>query len=325
VAYEYTHAGNATSEHLAKTAHLFEVYADDLTVFVDMGYQYNAVQSWADSLGQYHSVHFAPVFRGKNGPLAYEFGLNFSGTQHYSDTSRFEYYVYPRVNLQAEVLKRTLALYGGWDGKSEQHTLTSLIQTVPWLTMQQTLRLSGENKGYVGMQGALVGKLQYRVEASFALINDALQFSRDTLAVEINDAMLPALQVGYASNINRTSLRGELNLPMKNLVLSTYAQLSSYGGDDFVGMEGRVLGALATFKINELRIQSQLKYVGGRYQQPGFELEDYLDLNLNIGYEINENLSVSLKAYNLLNQHYHLYQGYGVRGTRGLFTLNYQF
>jgi len=44
-----------------------------------------------------------------------------------------------------------------------------------------------------------------------------------------------------------------------------------------------------------------------------------------LGYEINDNLSINLRAYNLLNQDYQTYLGYRFRGVRGLFVLNYQF
>jgi len=44
-----------------------------------------------------------------------------------------------------------------------------------------------------------------------------------------------------------------------------------------------------------------------------------------LGYEINDNLSINLRAFNLLNQDYQTYLGYRVRGVRGLFVLNYQF
>jgi len=69
--------------------------------------------------------------------------------------------------------------------------------------------------------------------------------------------------------------------------------------------------------------------VGGRYngtvESGQYQLEDYLDLSVDLGYTINANLSVSLRGYNLLNQRYQMWSGYEVRRTRGLFVLNYQF
>jgi len=78
-----------------------------------------------------------------------------------------------------------------------------------------------------------------------------------------------------------------------------------------------------------LHLVSNLKYVGGRYngtvESGQYQLEDYLDLSVDLGYTINANLSVSLRGYNLLNQRYQMWSGYEVRRTRGLFVLNYQF
>lgn len=327
--YRYMNAGHATSEHLFKTAHRIELNADDRKVLVDMGYQFAGVNSWADTSGaQYHNFSLEPYTSGKNGILTYEFGLNFTGTQSAGlDTNGFEFYVFPRINLQAEVLRRTLAIYGGWDGNVQQNTLQELVSDVPYLTMNQEYRLSGQNRGYVGMQGALVGKLQYRVEGSMAFMNDAVVFERDSTAelVHVNGNQLAALQVGYANRVVRTGVRGELNMPLKNFTASTYAQLNVYGGDPYLGQEGRILGALVSYRINELSVMGNFKYVGGRYQQEGYSLEDYADLSAAVGYEINDNLSVSLKLHNLLNQQYQIWEGYRVRGTRGLFTLNYQF
>ena len=49
VSYKYTAAGMATSEHLAKTQHRFEIYADEQDISLDLGYQFASVNSWADS------------------------------------------------------------------------------------------------------------------------------------------------------------------------------------------------------------------------------------------------------------------------------------
>ena len=332
VSYKYTAAGMATSEHLAKTQHRFEIYADEQDISLDLGYQFASVNSWADSsAAAYHNFIIAPYTSGKKGILSYEFGLNFTGTQTSGlGIDRFEYYVYPKVNLQAELLKRTLAVYGGWDGTAKQNTLESMIAQVPFLSMDQEYRLSGSNKGYVGMQGALAGKLQYRVEGSLTTMNDALMFQRDSLLMlrEVNGQQIAALQAVYAENVVKTGVRGELNLPLKHFVASTYAELNNYSGDAFLGQEGRVLGAMVDYSINELSIGANLRYVGGRYNSLDYTLyplEDYMDLSARVDYKINENLSVSLRGYNLLNQRYMMWQGYGVRGTRGMFVLNYQF
>ena len=163
ISYLYTHAGFATSEHMAKTAHTIELEAGDQDINLELGYQFSQYNGWSVSGGQYHNFTIAPITRGKNGVLSYEFGLDFSGTQTSGLVQdRFEFYVFPKVNLQAEILRRTLAIYGGWDGSSKQQTLQNLISEVPQISLDQEFRLSGQNRGYVGMQGALTGKLQYR-------------------------------------------------------------------------------------------------------------------------------------------------------------------
>jgi outer membrane receptor protein involved in Fe transport len=160
-------------------------------------------------------------------------------------------------------------------------------------------------------------------------MNDAVQFFRDTVLspVEVDGAFLPAFSIGYAEQVLKTSFRGELNIPLKQFTASTYAQFNAFAGDQYLGREGQVFGGLLSYAINDLRIAAAVKYVGGRYvpSSYGSGLESYTDVNLQLGYEINENLSISLRAYNLLNQDYQTYLGYRVRGTRGLFVLNYQF
>jgi len=332
LSYKFTAAGQSSSEHLAKTQHRFEIYADQQDIILDVGYQFASVNSWADSgASSYHNFSIAPHTSGQKGILSYEFGLNFTGTQTSGlSIDRFEYYVFPKVNLQAELLKRTLSVYGGWDGTANQNTLESMIAVVPFLSMNQEYRLSGTNKGYIGMQGALAGKLHYRVEGSLTTINDALMFQRDSLQMltEVNGQQLAALQAVYAENVVKTSIRGELNLPLKHFVASTYAELNDYSGDAFFGQQGRLFGAMVDYRINELSLGADLRYVGSRYNRLDyalFPLEDYTDLSVRMNYEINDNLSVSLSGFNLLNQRYMMWQGYGVRGTRGMFALNYQF
>ena len=330
ISYLYTHAGFATSEHLAKTVHTIELEAGDQEINLELGYQFSQYNGWSVAGGQYHNFKVAPFTQGKNGILSYEFGIDFSGTQTSGLTQdRFEFYVFPKVNLQAEILRRTLAIYGGWDGSSKQQTLQSLIQEVPQISLDQEFRLSGQNRGYVGMQGALIGKLQYRLEGAMTFMSDAVQFTRDTVlsAVDMNGTLLPALSVSYAEQVLKTSFRGELNLPLKQLTISSYAQFNAYSGDSFFGREGQIIGGLLSYEINDLRVSTAAKYVGGRYSGASTELslESYTDVNLQLGYEINDNLSINLRAYNLLNQDYQTYLGYRVRGVRGLFVLNYQF
>lgn len=330
ISYLYTHAGFATSEHLAKTVHTIELEAGDQEINLDLGYQFSQYNGWSVAGGQYHNFTIAPVTQGKNGILSYEFGLDFSGTQTSGLTQdRFEFYVFPKVNLQAEILRRTLAIYGGWDGSSKQQTLQSLIQEVPQISLDQEFRLSGQNRGYVGMQGALIGKLQYRLEGAMTFMNDAVQFTRDSVLspVDLNGTLLPALSVGYAEQVLKTSFRGELNLPLKQLTVSTYAQFNLYSGDSYFGREGQIVGGLLSYEINDLRVTAAAKHVSGRFMgdAPELGLEAFTDVNLQLGYEINDNLSISLRAYNLLNQDYQIYLGYRVRGVRGLFVLNYQF
>jgi hypothetical protein len=330
ISYLYTHAGFATSEHMAKTAHTIELEAGDQDINLELGYQFSQYNGWSVSGGQYHNFTIAPITRGKNGVLSYEFGLDFSGTQTSGLVQdRFEFYVFPKVNLQAEILRRTLAIYGGWDGSSKQQTLQNLISEVPQISLDQEFRLSGQNRGYVGMQGALTGKLQYRLEGAMTFMNDAVQFTRDTLLspVDLNGTLLPALSVGYAEQVRKSSFRGELNLPLKQLTVSTYAQFNAYSGDSYFGREGQIVGGLLSYEINDLRVAAAAKHVSGRYMEnaPEQGLEAFTDVNLQLGYEINDNLSISLRAYNLLNQDYQTYLGYRVRGVRGLFVLNYQF
>lgn len=332
VAYQFTNAGIGAHEHLARTMHRIEVYADEAQINMDLGYQFGQYSLtemvFEPRVNQYHHFYLSPQTHGKNGMLNYQFGLTFAGTiNNEGGENQGTYYIFPNINLQAEVLKRTLAVYGGWDGRAQQQTLSSLLAKVPVISGDQALALTGENRGYVGMQGALAGKLQYRVEGSLAFVMNDIQFERDSTTSTIND--MAALRVGYA-NYTRSRLRAELNLPMDAFTASVYTELNAYAGaDEFIGAEGRVLGALLRVDQGDVHLTSNFKYVGGRYagnsEKGIYDLGDYMDISLDLGYTINENLGVSLRAYNLLNQRYQLWSGYEVRGTRGLFVLNYQF
>lgn len=332
VSYQFTNAGIGAHEHLAKTAHRIEVYADEVQINMDVGYQFGQYtlteMVFEPRTNQYHHFYFSPQTQGKNGMLNYQFGLTFAGTiNNEATTSEGTYFIFPNINLQAEVLKRILAVYGGWDGRAEQQTLNSLLNNVPVISGDQSLALTGENRGYVGMQGALAGKLQYRVEGSLAFIMNDVQFERDSTTSTISDRA--ALTVGYA-NYTRSRIRAELNLPMDVFTSSVYTELNAFSGtDEFIGAEARVLGAMLRVDKGDVHLVSNFKYVGGRYagssEKGIYNLEDYMDLSLELGYTINENLGVSLRAYNLLNQRYQMWSGYEVRRTRGLFVLNYQF
>ena len=72
--------------------------------------------------------------------LNYQFGLTFAGTiNNEGADNQNTYYIFPNINLQAEVLKRTLAVYGGWDGRAQQQTLSALLANVPVISGDQAL------------------------------------------------------------------------------------------------------------------------------------------------------------------------------------------
>ena len=113
--------------------HCIEVYADEAQINVDLGYQFGQYSLtemvFEPRINQYHHFYLSPQTQGKNGMLNYQFGLTFAGTiNNEGADNRGTYYIFPNINLQAEVLKRTLAVYGGWDGRAQQQTLSlSLI------------------------------------------------------------------------------------------------------------------------------------------------------------------------------------------------------
>lgn len=334
--YSYTGLGIGGMEHLFKTAHKAEFEADENAVDLNFGYQLGTLATQDSTSRFYHNFFLAPSTGGQKGILTYDFGVNFTATASNHDSNKVQFYIFPHIELQAELLKRTLAVYGGWTGKAVQHTLSQILAENPFVLAPERLQLQGENKAFAGMQGALVGKLQYRVEGALQLVSGDIHYTRtlpNTMTAVSGEEV--ALLSPEFVNYTKSGLRAELNVPLDEITASLYTELSTYtGAQVFLGQEQRVFGGWLKFDRNELSASTHVKYVGGRFngdltgeeQLIGtYTLEDYVDWSAEVSYEINPNLGVSLKGINLLNQRYQLWSGYEVRGIRALFALNYQF
>ena len=57
LSYLYTHAGFATSEHLARTAHTVELAAGDQDIILDLGYQFSQYNGRAVPQFYYSAHH----------------------------------------------------------------------------------------------------------------------------------------------------------------------------------------------------------------------------------------------------------------------------
>lgn len=317
---------NNSFEWSAGTQQVLEVPVEGHRMAVPLNYSFIANTPADGNAITYHNVGLAPLVKGEKDIFNYRFGLNMMSTVS-SDAAngKFKMFVYPTAVVQVELLKRVLAVYGGWDGYAEQNTMKSILAQNPYVYTNMPLKISGSNKIFAGMQGTLGGSLQYRVEGSLNLLTNALQFERDSsnAMMQVYGKSLPMLTVGYL-NTTLTKVRGELNLPKKYFTATAYAELTA-SSQDYVALEGRVLGGQLKIDWKDLHLVSNLKYVSGRYKGPGYELADYMDLSIGLRYELNSNLNIQIKGSNLLNQQADIWSGYAMRGTRGIFALQYQF
>lgn len=61
---------------------------------------------------------------------------------------------------------------------------------------------------------------------------------------------------------------------------------------------------------DRLSVYSELSYVGNRIDSGDIKLKSYLLANMNLNYQVNENLEFSLRLENVLNRDYELVKGY---------------
>ncbi|WP_424494626.1 TonB-dependent receptor [Salinimicrobium sp. GXAS 041] len=276
--------------------------------------------------------------------------LNLGAALYYSHDTNGDnsgVYLYPRINASYRLAGEYFVAYAGLEGELKQNSYYSLSQenwfVSPTLEIQPT---DQQFDLYVGGKGKLSNSVGYDVRARYIAENYKPLFIKNPVVIgadEMEDyAYGNSFGVVY-DRVNTISGFGELNLDLSrkfNLringeyyIYDTDEQEEAWNLPDF---KVSLLGdyqitekwyAGANFFIVGERKDFFSLYSEALIQQTSEEvtLDGFVDLNANLGYRFNEQLSAFVRGNNLLGNNYERYMDFPVLGLQVMGGITYKF
>lgn len=253
-------------------------------------------------------------------------------------------YVYPKVTGSYRIAGDYFIAYTGVEGGLQQNTYYDFVQENPFVS--PTLGIAPTDKQYnvyVGGKGKFTENISYDIRAKYSAEKDKAFFIHNPY----QNAMSTEAYAHFNSfgtvydDVKTLGAFGELQVAFTDkLQVKANIEVNTYDVDtqdeawNLPQMRGSLL---ADYQITEKwSAGANVFYVGERkdyfdYTTSSFTetktvtLDGFVDVNLNIGFQLNNRLGFFLRGNNLLEGNYQRWMGYSVQDVQVLGGATYQF
>ena len=275
--------------------------------------------------------------------------LNLGAAVYYSqdlENSDGNVYIYPQVTASYRLAGDYFIAYAGLEGELNQNSYYELAEENPFISPTLEIRPTDEQyDAYVGAKGKLTNSVGYNIRASYA-VEDYKPLYRSNVSGAIsNDEEYTfgnSFTVIY-DKVKTLSAFGELSFDInRDFNLRLNGEVFSYSQEDeeeawnLPNFKAMVQG---NYQIGEnWYAGADLFFVGERKDlraeltsAPDFipasivSVDSYFDINANLGYRFNEQLSAFVKGKNLLGDSYERWDEYPVLGLQVMAGVTYKF
>ncbi len=265
------------------------------------------------------------------------------------EKSESNFYIYPAVTASYRLLDDNVIAYGGIEGELRQNSYYDLVEENPFVSPTLDIQpTDSQYDAYVGLKGQLLPNLSYNIKGSYTAENRRPLFKLNPQNSFRNDEKGyyygNSFEVFY-DDIKTLGLFGELNVDVnRNFTLGINAEVYEYDTetDNPAWNLPNIKGSLfMDYQIDEnWYMGANLFYVGERedfsttvIQNPppggidatSINLDSYFDANAHVGYRVNNQLSIFVKAANIANNNYQKWANYPVQGLQVLGGVTYKF
>ena len=263
-----------------------------------------------------------------------------------SENSDNDIYIYPRVNGSYRLVDELLIAYGGIEGGLKQNTYYDFKEMNPFIS--PTLNITPTSNLYdafVGLKGKLSNSVGYNIRGSFSRENDKALFKSNPY--DITQTVIQDFEFGNSfqvvyDDVNILNVFGELKVEASDiLTLGISAEYFGYITDSEAeawnlpnlkatlfsnfNITEKIYGGVSLFYVGERKDQ-EFEFGGIVVSEPTqVTLDGYLDANIEVGYRVNNQLSIFAKGSNLLGDNYEKWNNYPVLGIQGLLGATYKF
>ena len=266
-----------------------------------------------------------------------------------TENSDSNFYIYPAVTASYRLLDETVIAYGGVEGELKQNSYYDFVEENTYVS--PTLSILPTDKqydAYVGLKGQLLPNLSYNIKGSYTAENRSPLFKLNPQNSFRNDEKGyyygNSFEVFY-DDIKTLGIFGELNVDVnRNFTLGINAEVYDYDTetDNPAWNLPNLTGSLfMDYQIDEKwYLGANLFYVGERedfstvvvqnvlpseFPATTIALDSYFDANAHVGYRLNDQLSIFVKAANIANNNYQRWANYQVQGFQILGGVTYKF
>lgn len=351
VNYRYFGDAFSSMEHRFKTDAFFELnIADELISTKISGDIINGQMDRSlplipvgENNYSFVNVGLAPSLLILRDDLTLNLGIAFFYSLN-TENSKNSFYFYPQVTASYRLGGDYFIPYAGLEGDLKQNSYYEFAQVNPYVAPGLEVQPTDmPYEAYLGAKGKLSNSIAYNIRGSYMTeFNKALFLT--------NYQYIPGGE-GYAygnsfgtiyDDVNTLSAFGEITVEVKrNFKLGMNATVYSYSTDnqeEAWNLPDFRASILADYQITEKwfaganlfftgeRKDMETRITGGdALNSHQVTLDSYIDLNANVGYRFNEQLSIFARGNNLLGDNYERWSNYPVQGIQVLAGATYKF
>lgn len=257
------------------------------------------------------------------------------------------FYIYPKIYASLKVVHEFMIFYAGFDGDIQQNTYQKFTSVNPF--MSPTLYIIPTDKPFdifAGLKGKLSNEISYNVKGSYIKENDKSLF----LSNPLNQTIVNSLEYQYGNSfgivydeVSTFQFFGELKGDFSNTISfginGTFSAYTTDTQQEAWNLPSITLEGTFDYKITEKWFAgASLFFVGERkdlIQRTDLTakpvdpivktLDSYFDINLNVGYKYNEQLTGFVRINNITNQAYEKWMNYPVQQLQVMLGASYKF
>lgn len=266
-----------------------------------------------------------------------------------TEKSESNFYIYPAVTGSYRLLDEAVIAYGGIEGELKQNSYYGFVEQNPYVSPTLDIQpTDSQYNAHLGLKGQLMPNLSYNIKGSYTAENRSPLFKlnpqNDFRSDEKGYFYGNSFELFY-DDIRTLGLFGELNIDVnRNFTLGINAEVYEYDTEtgnaawNLPDMKGSIF---MDYQIDEQWYMGMnLFYIGERadfstmvVQNPppggidatAITLDSYFDANAHVGYRVNDQLSIFVKAANIANNNYQKWANYPVQGFQIMGGATYKF
>ena len=275
--------------------------------------------------------------------LTLQIGLQtvFSSNEQQDKT---EFLIYPKLKATYPIIENQIHLFAGIDGGSTDNSYRSFSREnkylAPILTIKNTHTLYD---AFLGVEGKIAERFQFTVKAAYKNEDHKALFMMNPVndVDLVTENYLKANTFGVAyDKVSTGSLFGKITAEITKDnsvgISATYASYTLDTQDEAWNLPNLKATVFGDFKFTDkLSGGVDLFYVGERKDTlqsntllvaPALAtLDDYMDVNIHVDYQITPRFTAFLKGNNLASENYQKYLSYPVQQIQVLGGVKYKF